>query len=81
LTVEAKPKAKSFAKPSPDSKTQLRAIINATPQLKGSEIKSLTANVNNGFDIPTAIENSVSKGINVEAHHETNTLPLRKWQR
>ena len=52
-----------MAKQTPDNKAQLRTIINASPQqLTGQAVLSLTANVNNGFDISTAIENSVSKG-------------------
>ena len=60
--VRPKAKAKSFAKPAPDNRTQLRSIIEATPQLLGREIQSLTANVNNGFDVPEAIQNSVRRG-------------------
>ena len=61
--VRPKAKAKSFAKPAPDNRTQLRSIIEATPQkLTGREIQSLTANVNNGFDVPEAIQNSVRRG-------------------
>ena len=61
--VKAKPKAKGMAKQTPDRKTQLRTIIDRSPQtLQGREIQSLTANVNNGFTIPEAIQNSVNKG-------------------
>ena len=56
-------RAKGMAKQTPDSKAQLRTIIDASTQtLTGREIQSLTANVNNGFEIPAAIQNSVSKG-------------------
>ena len=56
-------RAKGMAKQTPDSKAQLRTIIDASPQtLTGREIQSLTANVNNGFEIPEAIQNSVNKG-------------------
>ena len=61
--AKAKARAKGMAKQSPNSKAQLRAIIGASPQaIPGRAVQSLTANLSNGFDIPDAIENSVSKG-------------------
>ena len=65
--AKTKAKAKGMAKQSPNSKAQLRAIIDAVREnrfesLPGTAVQSLTANLSNGLDIPTAIENSVSKG-------------------
>ena len=65
--AKTKAKAKGMAKQSPNSKAQLRAIIDAVHEnrllaLPGTAVQSLTANLSNGFDIPKAIENSVSKG-------------------